>query len=226
MGLRRLLRGRRRTADRQPLTVIIAQGSPRARGDRIVVLTGDSVRPVAALTGALAPNAPTATAYDPPGAGAVSVAVVRRSARPTRWSASCCDRGPRERPSLLALTGGSTVVGGCHVDRPPQAPRRDARDAAGASWAVASAIGFGVGGSSSPICHGTWWWSACGHPGVQLAGFGSSRRAAEVAAARLPAGIGAAIGGAPRTSSASWRSRSGPRPGSYRSSSSPRRCSR
>jgi drug/metabolite transporter (DMT)-like permease len=186
-------------------TVIIAQTFTALAATLIVLFTGDSVRPVATLMGALFLNAVfSAAAYvthyralelgpvavvSPIGATYALVGVV--------LAIAFLD----ERPSALTLTGGViTVVGvmltstdirkllaGTH-GMPPGLP-----------WAIASAIGFGVGGFYLAYLsrHLGWvvglWASRC----AQLAGIGAvalvQRRAL---GARLPAraGIAAALG--------------------------------
>ncbi len=133
-------------------TVIIAQGFAALAATAIVVVTGDSVRPVAALSGALALNAIfTATAYvthyralelgpvavvSPVGATYALVGVVL----------AIVFLG--ERPSLLALTGGLVTVVGVMLTSTDLRKLRAGTHGMppGLPWAVASAIGFGVGG--------------------------------------------------------------------------------
>jgi len=186
-------------------TVIISQTFTALAATGIVVVTGDSVRPVATVLGALVLNAIfSATAYmshyralelgpvavvSPVGATYALVGVVL----------AIVFLG--ERPSLLALTGGVITVAGVMLTSTDVRKLRAGTHGMppGLPWAVASAIGFGVGGFFLAYLsrHLGWvvgmWASRC----AQLAGFAvvgvSQRRSL---AARPPArtGIGAAIG--------------------------------
>src|SRR5438552_3093210 len=186
-------------------TVIIAQVFAALAATAIVVFTGDSIRPVAALTGALALNAIfTATAYvthyralelgpvavvSPVGATYALVGVVL----------AIVFLG--ERPSLLALTGGVVTVVGVMLTSTDLRKLRAGTHGMppGLPWAVASAIGFGVGGFFLAYLslHLGWvvgmWASRWAElAGLVVVGLVRSRSLA----ARLPAraGIGAAIG--------------------------------
>jgi len=186
-------------------TVIIAQVFAALAATAIVVFTRDSVRPVAALTGALALNAIfSATAYvthyralelgpvavvSPVGATYALVGVVL----------AITFLG--ERPGFLALTGGLVTVVGVMLTSTDLRKLRAVTHGMppGLPWAVASAIGFGVGGFFLAYLsrHLGWvvgmWASRC----AQLAGFavvGFAQRKSLGARLPLRAGIGAAIG--------------------------------
>jgi drug/metabolite transporter (DMT)-like permease len=186
-------------------TVIIAQTFTALAATVIVLFTGDSVRPVATLVGALFVNAVfSAGAYvthyralelgpvavvSPIGATYALVGVV--------LAIAFLD----ERPSALTLTGGViTVIGVMLTSTDIRKLRAGTHGMPpGLPWAVASAIGFGVGGFYLAYLsrHLGWvvglWASRC----AQLAGIAAvalvQRRAL---GARLPAraGIAAALG--------------------------------
>jgi drug/metabolite transporter (DMT)-like permease len=186
-------------------TVIIAQTFTALAATVIVLFTGDSVRPVATLVGALFLNAVfSAGAYvthyralelgpvavvSPIGATYALVGVV--------LAIAFLD----ERPSALTLTGGViTVIGVMLTSTDIRKLRAGTHGMPpGLPWAVASAIGFGVGGFYLAYLsrHLGWvvglWASRC----AQLAGIAAvalvQRRAL---GARLPAraGIAAALG--------------------------------
>ena len=186
-------------------TVIIAQTFTAIAATVIVLFTGDSVRPVATLVGALFVNAVfSAGAYvthyralelgpvavvSPIGATYALVGVV--------LAIAFLD----ERPSALTLTGGViTVIGVMLTSTDIRKLRAGTHGMPpGLPWAVASAIGFGVGGFYLAYLsrHLGWvvglWASRC----AQLAGIAAvalvQRRAL---GARLPAraGIAAALG--------------------------------
>jgi drug/metabolite transporter (DMT)-like permease len=186
-------------------TVIIAQTFTALAATVIVLFTGDSVRPVATLVGVLFLNAVfSAAAYvthyralelgpvavvSPIGATYALVGVV--------LAIAFLD----ERPSALTLTGGViTVIGVMLTSTDIRKLRAGTHGMPpGLPWAVASAIGFGVGGFYLAYLsrHLGWvvglWASRC----AQLAGIAAvalvQRRAL---GARLPAraGIAAALG--------------------------------
>jgi drug/metabolite transporter (DMT)-like permease len=186
-------------------TVIIAQTFTALAATVIVLFTGDSVRPVATLVGALFLNAVfSASAYvthyralelgpvavvSPIGATYALVGVV--------LAIAFLD----ERPSALTLIGGViTVIGVMLTSTDIRKLRAGTHGMPpGLPWAIASAIGFGVGGFYLAYLsrHLGWvvglWASRC----AQLAGIGVvalvQRRDL---GARLPAraGIAAALG--------------------------------
>jgi drug/metabolite transporter (DMT)-like permease len=186
-------------------TVIIAQTFTALAATVIVLFTGDSVRPVATLVGALFLNAVfSAGAYvthyralelgpvavvSPIGATYALVGVV--------LAIAFLD----ERPSALTLIGGViTVIGVMLTSTDIRKLRAGTHGMPpGLPWAIASAIGFGVGGFYLAYLsrHLGWvvglWASRC----AQLAGIGAvalvQRRDL---GARLPAraGIAAALG--------------------------------
>ncbi len=186
-------------------TVIIAQTFTALAASVIVLFTGDSVRPVATLVGALFLNAVfSAGAYvthyralelgpvavvSPIGATYALVGVV--------LAIVFLD----ERPSALTLTGGViTVIGVMLTSTDIRKLRAGTHGMPpGLPWAIASAIGFGLGGFYLAYLsrHLGWvvglWASRC----AQLAGIAVvalvQRRAL---GARLPAraGIVAALG--------------------------------
>jgi len=186
-------------------TVIISQTFTALAATGIVVVTGDSVRPVATVLGALVLNAIfSATAYvshyralelgpvavvSPVGATYALVGVVL----------AIVFLG--ERPSLLALTGGVITVAGVMLTSTDIRKLRAGTHGMppGLPWAVVSAIGFGVGGFFLAYLsrHLGWvigmWASRC----AQLTGFaivGLSQRRSLVARPPVRAGIAAAIG--------------------------------
>jgi drug/metabolite transporter (DMT)-like permease len=186
-------------------TVIIAQTFTALAATVIVLFTGDSVGPVAALVGALFLNAVfSAGAYvthyralelgpvavvSPIGATYALVGVV--------LAIAFLD----ERPSALTLAGGVITVIGVMLTSTDLRKLRAGTHGMppGLPWAIASAIGFGVGGFYLAYLsrHLGWvvglWASRC----AQLAGIAAvalvQRRAL---GARLPAraGIAAALG--------------------------------
>jgi drug/metabolite transporter (DMT)-like permease len=186
-------------------TVIIAQTFTALAATVIVLFTGDSVAPVATLVGALFLNAVfSAGAYvthyralelgpvavvSPIGATYALVGVV--------LAIAFLD----ERPSALTLTGGVITVIGVMLTSTDLRKLRAGTHGMppGLPWAIASAIGFGVGGFYLAYLsrHLGWvvglWASRC----AQLAGIAAvalvQRRAL---GARLPAraGIAAALG--------------------------------
>jgi drug/metabolite transporter (DMT)-like permease len=186
-------------------TVIIAQTFTALVATLLVLLSGDSVRPVATLLGALFLNAVfSASAYvthyralelgpvavvSPIGATYALVGVVL----------AITVLG--ERPSALTLTGGFITVVGVMLTSTDLRKLRAGTHGMppGLPWAVASAIGFGVGGFFLAYLsrHLGWvvglWASRC----AQLAGIAvvalAQRREL---GARLPAraGIAAALG--------------------------------
>jgi drug/metabolite transporter (DMT)-like permease len=186
-------------------TVIIAQAFTALAATVIVLFSGDSVRPVATLLGALFLNAVfSAGAYvthyralelgpvavvSPIGATYALVGVV--------LAIAFLD----ERPSALTLTGGViTVIGVMLTSADIRKLRAGTHGMPpGLPWAIASAIGFGVGGFYLAYLsrHLGWvvglWASRC----AQLGGLGVvalvQRRDL---GARLPAraGIAAALG--------------------------------
>jgi drug/metabolite transporter (DMT)-like permease len=186
-------------------TVVIAQTFTALAASALVVFSGDSVRPVATLLGALFLNAVfSAGAYvthyralelgpvavvSPIGATYALVGVV--------LAIVFLD----ERPSALTLIGGLITVVGVMLTSTDLRKLRAGTHGVppGLPWAVASAIGFGVGGFFLAYLsrHLGWliglWASRC----AQLAGIGVvalvQRREL---GARLPAraGIAAAIG--------------------------------
>ena len=238
MGLRRLLRGRRRKADRQPLDGDHRAGVRRARGDRDRrVHRGLGASGRGAHRSARAERRLHGHGLrDPlPGAGAGAGGrrlAGRRDVRAGRRRAR--DRGPRRatQPPRAHRRGRDGGRRDAHVDRPPQAPRGDARDAAGAS--LGGRVGDRVRRRGVlprlPVTAPRVGRRHVGVPVRTARGIRGRRvRAAEVARRAPARACGDRRGdrrGRRGPRRASSRSRSGPRPGSCRSSSSPRRCSR
>jgi drug/metabolite transporter (DMT)-like permease len=186
-------------------TVIIAQVFAALAATAIVLFSGDSVRPVAAVTGALFLNAVfSATAYvthyralelgpvavvSPVGATYALVGTVLAIAF------------LGERPNLLALAGGLVTIVGVMLTSTDLRKLRAGTHGMppGLPWAVASAVGFGFGGFFLAYLsrHLGWvvgmWASRCAQlAGFAVVGFAQRRRLA----GRLPgrAGMSAAIG--------------------------------
>jgi drug/metabolite transporter (DMT)-like permease len=186
-------------------TVIIAQVFTALAATAIVLFTGDSVRPVAAVTGALFLNGVfSATAYvthyKALELGPVAV-VSPVGATYALVGAVLAIAFLGERPNLLTLTGGLVTIVGVMLTSTDLRKLRAGTHGMppGLPWAVASAIGFGVGGFFLAYLsrHLGWvvgmWASRCAQlAGFAVVGFVQRRRLA----GRLPgrAGISAAIG--------------------------------